>query len=164
MGRLEPECISKVDWEGRHLSGDKPSKEVFLHLLMLKERPQDGAVVHLHSTHSVAVSCLEDMDPGNVLPPITPYYVMRVGRLPRVPYYRPGDQALAKAVAQLAREHHAVLLAHHGPVVSGPDLHKAVDAIEELEETAKLFLLLKGQKTRYLTKKQIDEIERAFPR
>jgi ribulose-5-phosphate 4-epimerase/fuculose-1-phosphate aldolase len=164
LGRLEPGRISRVDWEGHHQSGDKPSKEAFLHLLMLKERPQDGAVVHLHSTHSVAVSCLEDRDPQNVLPPITPYYVMRIGRLPRVPYYRPGDPSLAQAVARLAREHHAVLLAHHGPVVSGPDLDTAVAGIEELEETAKLFLLLKGQKTRYLTEEQVAAIERDFPR
>jgi ribulose-5-phosphate 4-epimerase/fuculose-1-phosphate aldolase len=115
--------------------------------------------VHLHSAHSVAVSCLAEIDPADVLPPITAYYVMRVGRLPLVPYFRPGDLALAKAVRGFAGKHHALLLANHGPVVAGSNLDAAVNAIEELEETAKLYLLLRGAEIRYLTRSQVTELQ-----
>ncbi|MBT6096465.1 MAG: aldolase [Rhodospirillaceae bacterium] len=154
MGNLDPTRISKLDNTGNHISGDKPTKETFLHIAMYEERPQTGAVVHLHSTHSVAVSCLADIDPKNVLPPITAYYVMKIGTLPLVPYFPPGDLDLAKAVREMASNHHAVLLANHGPVVAGKSLEDAVYATEELEETAKLFLLLKDEKTRFLTPEQ----------
>ena len=150
MGNIEPEKISKLDINGNLISGDPPTKESFLHLAMYEKRPQDSAVVHLHSTHSVAVSCLDDINPKNVLPPITAYYVMRIGTLPLIPYFPPGDIKLAKVVREMASEHHAVLLANHGPVVSGKCLQDAVYATEELEETAKLFLLLHGHKTRFL--------------
>ncbi len=150
MGNVEPEKISKLDISGNLISGDPPTKESFLHLAMYEKRPQDSAVVHLHSTHSVAVSCLDDINPKNVLPPITAYYVMRIGTLPLIPYFPPGDIKLAKVVREMASEHHAVLLANHGPVVSGKCLQDAVYATEELEETAKLFLLLHGHKTRFL--------------
>ena len=150
MGNIEPENISKLDINGNLISGDPPTKESFLHLAMYEKRPQDSAVVHLHSTHSVAVSCLDDINPKNVLPPITAYYVMRIGTLPLIPYFPPGDIKLAKVVREMASEHHAVLLANHGPVVSGKCLQDAVYATEELEETAKLFLLLHGHKTRFL--------------
>ena len=126
---------------------------------MYEERPATGAVVHLHSTHSVAVSCLTEVDPDDVLPPITAYYVMRVGKLPLVPYFRPGDLALAEAVRGFAGKHHAVLLANHGPVIAGSNLDDAVNAIEELEETAKLYLLLRGAETRYLTRPQVTELQ-----
>jgi ribulose-5-phosphate 4-epimerase/fuculose-1-phosphate aldolase len=112
---------------------------------------------------SVAISCLADIDPADVLPPITAYYVMRVGRLPLVPYFRPGDMALAEAVRGFAGKHHAVLLANHGPVVAGSSLDAAANAIEELAETAKLFLLLRGCKTRFLTAEQVAEVRAAFP-
>ncbi|MAG90194.1 MAG: aldolase [Rhodobacteraceae bacterium] len=150
MGNIEPEKISKLDVNGNLISGDPPTKESFLHLAMYEKRPQDSAVVHLHSTHSVAVSCLDEINPKNVLPPITAYYVMRIGTLPLIPYFPPGDIKLAKVVREMASEHHAVLLANHGPVVSGKSLQDAVYATEELEETAKLFLLLQGHKTRFL--------------
>jgi 3-dehydro-4-phosphotetronate decarboxylase len=158
LGRLDPARLSKLGPDGRLVSGDPPTKESFLHRSMYEERPSAGAVVHLHSTHSVAVSCLAEIDPEDVLPPITAYYVMRVGRLPLVPYFRPGDLALAEAVRGFAAKHHAVLLANHGPVVAGSDLDAAVNAIEELEETAKLYLLLRGAKTRWLTPAQIQEL------
>jgi ribulose-5-phosphate 4-epimerase/fuculose-1-phosphate aldolase len=158
LGRLDPARLSKLDPEGRLISGDPPTKESFLHRVMYDERRDTGAVVHLHSTHSVAVSCLAEIDPKDVLPPITAYYVMRVGRLPLVPYYRPGDLDLAEAVRCFAGKHHAVLLANHGPVVAGSNLDAAVNAIEELEETAKLYLLLRGAKTRYLTPAQVKEL------
>lgn len=163
LGRLDPARISKVDHEGRHLAGDKPSKEAFLHALMYRERPDDRAVVHLHSTHSVAVSCLDGLDPQDVLPPITAYYVMKVGKLRLLPYFPPGAEELAQAVARAAREGHAMLLSNHGPVLSSSGLDQAVYAIEELEETAKLFLLLRGCRTRFLTPAQLAELKTAFP-
>jgi ribulose-5-phosphate 4-epimerase/fuculose-1-phosphate aldolase len=159
LGRLDPAQLSKLGHDGRLVSGDPPTKESFLHRVMYEERAATGAVVHLHSTHSVAVSCLAEIDPADVLPPITAYYVMRVGRLPLVPYFRPGDLALAEAVRGFAGKHHAVLLANHGPVVAGADLDAAVNAIEELEETAKLYLLLRGAETRYLTRSQVMELQ-----
>jgi ribulose-5-phosphate 4-epimerase/fuculose-1-phosphate aldolase len=155
LGRLDPARLAKLDDDGGHVAGDAPTKESFLHRVMYEERPGSGAVVHLHSTHSVAVSCLAGLDPTDVLPPITAYYVMRVGRLPLVPYFPPGDRALAEAVRGFAGKHHAVLLANHGPVVAGTDLDVAANAIEELEETAKLFLLLHGHPTRFLTADQV---------
>ena len=163
LGRLDPGRIAKLGPGGAHLSGDRPSKEAFLHRAMYQARPDARAIVHLHSTHAVAVSCLADVDPADVLPPITAYYVMRVGRLPLVPYYRPGDHALAEAVCGVARAHHAVLLANHGPVVAGTALDAAVHAAEELEETAKLHLLLRGAPVRLLTDDQVAALKQAFP-
>jgi 3-dehydro-4-phosphotetronate decarboxylase len=163
MGNIDPARISKLNDDGTHVSGDKPTKETFLHVAMYEERPGTGAVVHLHSTHSVAVSCLADIDPTNVLPPITAYYVMKIGTLPLVPYFAPGDLDLARAVREMASEHHAVLLANHGPVVAGKSLEDAVYATEELEETAKLFLMLKDQRTRFLTDIQVSALKDKFP-
>jgi 3-dehydro-4-phosphotetronate decarboxylase len=163
LDRLDPARLAKLDDAGKLLSGDAPTKESFLHIAMYRERASAQAVVHLHSTHSVAVSCLADVDADDVLPPVTAYYVMRVGSLPLVPYYPPGDPDLAAAVRKLAGKHHAVLLANHGPVVAGNSLDAAVQAIEELEETAKLFLLLRQEKTRWLTPDQVAEVRRRFP-
>ncbi|MBL8378454.1 MAG: aldolase [Burkholderiales bacterium] len=168
LGSLDPARLSKLSWKGELISGDKPSKESFLHLAMYEERngtgpaagAPAGAVIHLHSTHSVAVSVLDDVDPADVLPPITAYYVMRVGSLPLVPYFAPGDLKLADAVRRFAGRHHALLLANHGPVVAGSTLAAAADAIEELEETAKLFLLLHGRRIRALDQKQVDELRK----
>jgi 3-dehydro-4-phosphotetronate decarboxylase len=125
LGRLDPARLSKLDANGKLVAGDPPTKESFLHRVMYEERREIGAVVHLHSTHSVAVSCLAEIDPQDVLPPITAYYVMRVGRLPLIPYFKPGDMALAEAVRGFAGKHHAVLLANHGPVVAGSSLDAA---------------------------------------
>lgn len=163
LGRLDPARISKLDWEGNLLSGDAPSKENFLHLAMYRQRPRDCAVIHLHATHSVAVSVLADTDPADALPPLTAYYVMRIGCLPVIPYYAPGDRALADAVRKMATRHHAVLLANHGPVVSGASLDAAADAVEELEATAKLHLLLRGEKIRALDAAQVADLEKRFP-
>ena len=163
LGRLDPARLSKLDWEGRLIAGDPPSKENFLHLAMYQERSSNHAVIHLHSTHSVAVSVLEDVDPQDVLPPITAYYVMRIGTLPLVPYFAPGDMKLADAVRGYARGHHAVLLANHGPVVAGSSLAAATDAVEELEATAKLYLLLQGRRVRTLTAEQCADLRRRFP-
>ena len=163
MGNLDPAKISKLDDAGTLVSGDAPTKESFLHIAMYEERPATGAVVHLHSTHSVAVSCLADIDPKDVLPPITAYYVMKIGTLPLVPYFPPGDLDLAKAVREMASQHHAVLLANHGPVVAGKSLEDAVYATEELEETAKLHLMLRGLQTTYLTGDQVRALKERFP-
>jgi ribulose-5-phosphate 4-epimerase/fuculose-1-phosphate aldolase len=162
MGTLDPSKISKLNNEGTHIQGDKPTKESFLHRVMYEQRPGTGAVVHLHSTHSVAVSCLVDIDKKNVLPPITAYYVMKIGTLPLVPYFPPGDLNLAKAVREMASDHHAVLLANHGPVVAGKSLEDAVYAMEELEETAKLFLMLKNMNTSFLDDFQIADLKNRF--
>ena len=158
LGDLDPAKLSKLDAEGRLVGGDAPTKEAFLHRVMYGERANASAVVHLHSTHSVAVSCLHGIDRHDCLPPLTAYYIMRVGRLPLVPYFPPGDEALAAAVGKLAGKHHAVLLANHGPVVAGTSLDNAVYATEELEETAKLFLLLRSEKTRPLTLEQVEAL------
>ena len=162
LGRLDPERISRVDANGILVAGDRPSKETFLHVAMYQERPASGAVVHLHSAHAVAVSCLADVNPHDVFPPITAYAMMQVGRLVLVPYYPPGDESLADAVRKVASKHQAVLLANHGPVVAGSSLDAAVNAIEELEQTAKLVLLLRGHPVRLLTADQVAEINRRF--
>lgn len=158
FGALDPARLSRLDDEGRHLDGDPPTKESFLHLAIYGERPDARAIVHLHSTHAVAVACLDDADPDDVLPALTPYYAMRVGRLPLVPYARPGDPALVEAVRLRARESGALLLANHGPIVAGASLDAAASAIEEVEETAKLVLLLRGLPTRRLTAEQLAEL------
>lgn len=161
LGNLDPARLSRLDSNGQLVDGDKPTKEDFLHREMYRQRADAGAVVHLHATHSVAVSCLADVDPTNVLPPITAYYVMRVGTLPLVPYHPPGDVDLARAVGEMASSHHAVLLANHGPVVAGRCLEDAVYASEELEETAKLYLLLRGMPLRPLTAEQVARLTRS---
>ncbi|MCU0805950.1 MAG: aldolase [Burkholderiales bacterium] len=163
LGDLDPGRLSRLDWNGNLVSGDPPSKESFLHLGMYQQRPKLGAVVHLHSTHSVAVSVLQDVDPADVLPPLTAYYVMRVGTLPLVPYYAPGDRSLAEAVRQYAGRHHAMLLANHGPVVGGTSLSAAADAVEELEATAKLYLLLRHEKVRPLSADAVMALRRKHP-
>ena len=162
LGKLDPATLSKFDAAGRLVSGDKPTKEAFLHFCMYGQRADARAVVHLHSTHSVAVSLLADVDPKDALPPLTAYFVMRVGRLPLAPYFPPGDETLARAVEALAGEHHAVLLANHGPVVAGTSLENAQYATEELEETAKLVLALRPYPTRRLTAEQIEELTKTF--
>jgi ribulose-5-phosphate 4-epimerase/fuculose-1-phosphate aldolase len=162
LGRLDPARLAKLDWNGKLLSGDPPSKEAFLHRAMYQERHGAGAIVHLHSTHSAAVSCMDELNPADCLPLLTAYYVMKIGRLPLIPYHRPGDPALGDAIRGLAGKHSAVLLANHGPVVSANTLEAAVYATEELEETARLFLLLRNAPTRPLNPGQIQELKAAF--
>lgn len=163
LGRLQADRISRLDADYRHIGGDKPSKEVFMHRAMYRARPDAGAVVHLHSTHATAVGCLPDVDPANPIPPLTPYFVMRVGRsMPIVEYYRPGDAAMEPAIHAAALGARAVLLANHGPVVSGKTLTDAVYAAEELEEAAKLFLMLRGSAPRLLTPGQVDDLLDTF--
>ena len=156
LGALD--ALSVIDADGRHVDGPKPSKEAFLHATVYRARPEAGAVIHLHSTYSVAVSCLDGLPEDDVLPPLTAYYVMRVGALPLLPYHAPGDPTLEPKALEIARRHHAFLLANHGPVVAGADLAAAADAVEELEETARLFLLLQGHATRPLTPAQVTAL------
>jgi ribulose-5-phosphate 4-epimerase/fuculose-1-phosphate aldolase len=162
LGFLDPARLSRFDAQGRFVDGDKPTKEAPLHRALYESRTGSGAVVHLHSTHAVALSMLPGLDPSSVLPPLTPYYVMRVGDTALVPYHLPGDPAVADAIRGLAGRHAAVLLANHGPVVAGTSLSSAVYAMEELEETAKLHLLLRGLDPRLLSPDQVADLTRAF--
>jgi ribulose-5-phosphate 4-epimerase/fuculose-1-phosphate aldolase len=162
LGRLTAGTISRLDAAGRHISGAPPTKEAWLHMAMYAARPNDDAVVHLHSTYATALSCRTDRPADDVLPALTPYVIMRVGRVARVPYSRPGDTASAGAIEQLAGRHRAVLLANHGPVVAGRDLDTAVAAAEELEETARLFFALEGRPHQLLTAGQVDDLRRVF--
>ncbi|HLN11454.1 MAG TPA: aldolase [Xanthobacteraceae bacterium] len=162
LGFLDPARLSRLDAQGRLASGDAPTKEIPLHSALYATRSRARAVVHLHSTHAVAVSMLPEIDPRTTLPAMTAYYVMRVGQTALVPYYRPGDPAVADAIRGLAGKYSAVLLANHGPVVAGDSLEAAVFAVEELEETAKLYLLLRGLNPRHLTPQQVDDLVSVF--
>lgn len=162
LGFLDPARISKVSRDGNHLSGDKPSKEIFLHNAFYETRPQTGAVVHLHSTFATALSCLTDVNPDDCIPPLTPYVVMRVGRVKLVPYVRPGDAKAGDLIRDLGGRYAAVLLANHGPVVTGKDVASAVYAAEELEETAKLLVHLRGAPVRMLTEANVEELKAVF--
>ncbi len=163
LGRLDPARIARLDQRFAHVAGDPPSKEVFMHRAFYLARADASAVVHLHSTMATAVACLPNVAAHNPIPPLTPYFVMRVGRrLPVVPYYRPGDPAMEPAIHAAARDARAVLLANHGPVVSGRSLRDAVYAAEELEEAAKLFLLLRDAAPNLLSEAQIDDLLRTF--
>lgn len=167
LGRLDAARISRLDAAWNHVGGDKPSKEVFMHRAMLTARPDAGAVVHLHSTHATAIACLAPVGDGlgdtAPIPPLTPYFVMRVGRtLPVLPYHRPGDPAMEAGIHEAAKTARAVLLANHGPVVSGATLADAVAAAEELEEAARLTLMLRGLNPRTLTQSQVEELLASF--
>lgn len=163
LGYLDPDRIAKVSRDGQHVSGEKPSKEIFLHRAFYESRPSAGAVVHLHSTYCTALSCLADTDPDDCIPPLTPYVVMRVGTVQLLPYTRPGDPATADLIAQLKGKFAAVLLANHGPVVTGRTLQSAVAAAEELEETAKLVVLLRSLPVRLLGDRDVSELKTYFP-
>jgi ribulose-5-phosphate 4-epimerase/fuculose-1-phosphate aldolase len=155
LGFLEAARLSKLDATGVHVAGDPPTKEVPLHLALYGARPQAGGVVHLHSTFATALSCLADTDAEDAIPPITPYVVMRVGRVPLIPYTRPGSAEVAPLIAAKAADAAAVLLANHGPVVSARTFRDAVFAAEELEETARLVLLTRGMPVRRLSPEQV---------
>ena len=162
LGFLDPARISRLDANHQLIGGDAPTKEIPLHAALYETRGAARAVVHLHSTHSVAVSMLPELDPRAALPPLTPYYLMRCGPTALVPYYRPGDPAVAGAIKGLAGQYASVLLANHGPVVAGATLEAAVFATEELEETAKLYLLLRGMNPRYLSPEQVADLVKTF--
>ncbi|MEO9191996.1 MAG: aldolase [Acetobacteraceae bacterium] len=158
LGRLDPARLARLDTGFRHVGGDAPSKEVFMHRAFYTAR-DTGAVVHLHSTMATAIACLADGD----IPPLTPYFVMRIGRkLPVIPYFRPGDPAMEPAIHAAAHDARAVLLANHGPVVCGKTLTEAVYAAEELEEAARLTLLLRHASPRELTSAQVADLLTTF--
>ncbi|OOF42300.1 aldolase [Rodentibacter rarus] len=159
LGRLKAERLSVLDMDGNVLEGDKPSKESVFHLAMYRKNSECRAIVHLHSTYLTALSCLENLDPQNAMKAFTPYYVMRVGGLPVIPYYRPGSPRIAEELEARALSGKAFLLANHGVVVTGEDLLDAADNAEELEETAKLFFLLQGKPIRYLTDDEVNELK-----
>ena len=163
LGNLDPANLCIINAAGGVAPGPEPTKELPLHSALYRTRGAARAIVHLHSTHSVAVSCLADVDPKQPIPPITPYYVMKIGNLVLLPYYAPGDMTLANAVKEVAGKHHAILLANHGPIVAGKDLQSAVYATEELEETAKLYLLLRGNRLKILSPEQVAELHRKWP-
>lgn len=162
LGDLDPARISKLSLDGHHTAGDKPTKETFLHQAFYDTRPEAGAVVHLHSTWATALSCLPDTNPDDCVPPLTPYVVMRVGTVKMVPYTRPGDSATGELIRALEGRYAAVLLANHGPVVSGKTLFSAVCAAEELEETARLLIALRGQQVNLLTAEQVADLKTTF--
>jgi len=164
LGNLDPADISRLDEKGNLLSGNKPSKEFFLHQAFLSQRPQDNAVVHLHSTYATAVACLPNVDSHDVLPAITPYSIMRLGKVALTPYHPPGDKKLGDEIIKVGASHNAVLLANHGPIVSAKNLEAAVYASEELEETCKLFMVLQGHSPRLLTEAQVSELNTKFPK
>jgi ribulose-5-phosphate 4-epimerase/fuculose-1-phosphate aldolase len=162
LGFLDPDRLSKLDLDGKPISGDTPTKELPLHFAFYEGRPDCRAVVHLHSTYATALSCLADVNPKDAIPPITPYVVMRVGSVPVVPYTRPGSAEVKPLIAAIVADHSAALLENHGPIVSGQSLDAAVFAIEELEEAARLAILTRGMPVRHLTQAAIDDLNKTF--
>ena len=162
FGRLDPARLSRFDALGHHIDGDKPTKEMPLHTAFYDTRHQSGAVVHLHSCHSVALSMLPDADEDSFLPPLTPYGIMKLGKVKLLPFFLPGDPAMGEAVRGLAGKRSAVMLANHGPVVAGKDVEAACNAIEELEDTARLALMLRGMNARGLTEAQLRDVVTTF--
>jgi ribulose-5-phosphate 4-epimerase/fuculose-1-phosphate aldolase len=163
LGFLDADRIARLDPAGKHVGGDPPSKEVPLHMAFYQARPSARAVVHLHSTYATAISCLSDVDPEDAIKPLTPYVIMRAGKVPVLPYTHPGSTDVMPLIASRAATHTAVLLGNHGPVVAGTSLPAAVGAIEEIEEAAKLAVLLRGLPVRLLDAKAIAELRAAFP-
>jgi len=162
FGRLDPARLSRFDAAGTLIEGDQPTKEMPLHAAFYDTRSNAGAVVHLHSCHSVALSMLPDIDPDNFLPPMTPYAIMKLGKVKLLPFFLPGDPAMGEAVRGLAGKRSAVMLANHGPVVAGKDVEAACNAIEELEDTARLALLTRGMNPRLLTDAQVRDVVTGF--
>lgn len=162
FGRLDPATLSKFDKSGVQISGDKPTKELNLHAAFYETRSSASAVVHLHSCHSVARSLMKNINPDNFLPPLTPYSIMLLGKVKLLPYFRPGDPQIGNALRGLAGKHSAVMLAAHGPVVAAKNLEAGVYAIEELEETAKLSMLLQGCEFNLMTDYQIQDVVTHF--
>jgi ribulose-5-phosphate 4-epimerase/fuculose-1-phosphate aldolase len=162
FGRLDPAELSRFDAAGQHIAGLKPTKEMPLHSAFYETRKSAGAVVHLHSCHSVAWSMMPEIDPNNVLPPLTPYAIMKLGKVQLLPFFMPGDAAMGEALRSLGGKRSAVLLANHGPVVAGKDVEAACNAIEELEETAKLAIMMRGFDARALTPAQVRDVVRKF--
>lgn len=162
FGRLDPARLSRFDASGSLIDGDKPTKEMPLHSAFYETRSNTGAVVHLHSCHSVALSMMPDVEADNFLPPLTPYGLMKLGRVKLLPFFLPGDPAMGEAVRGLAGKRSAVMLANHGPVVAGKDVEAACNAIEELEDTARLAMMTRGLNARALTADEVKAVVATF--
>lgn len=162
FGRLNPATLARFDASGRQVGGDAPTKEIALHAAFYDTRSTAGAVVHLHACHSVALSMMPEVDPENFLPPLTPYAIMKLGRVQLLPFFLPGDPAMGEAVRGLAGKRSAVMLANHGPVVAGKDVEAACNAIEELEDTARLAMMTRGMNPTTLTNAQINGLVQKF--
>ncbi len=162
FGRLDPGRLSRFDAKGLLISGDKPTKEMPLHSAFYDTRSSAGAVVHLHSCHSVAWSMMPEVNADNFLPPLTPYAIMKLGKVKLLPFFLPGDPAMGEAVRGLAGKRTAVMLANHGPVVAGKDVEAACNAIEELEDTARLAIMMRGYEARALNAEQINGLVEKF--
>lgn len=163
LGALDADALSTVDLDGRHLDGPKPTKESLFHAAVYRARPDDRAVVHLHSPYASALSCLDGLDPENALPAYTPYFIMRVGNLPVVPYFPPGDEGLAGAIGEVAQTQRSMMLSNHGSLVSGPSLDAAASAAEEIEETARLHFVIGDRAAKLLSADQVAELRRRYP-
>jgi ribulose-5-phosphate 4-epimerase/fuculose-1-phosphate aldolase len=161
---LAPARLARVDLSGELLNENKPSKEYPFHLAIYRQRPEARAVVHLHSTYAVALSCLEDFGGDASLAPLTPYYYMRVAPLAVLPYFRPGSPDLAAAIERVAAAHHCVLLRNHGLICAGSSLSEAADRAEELEQTARLHFILRGERTRHLSPADVEDLLNTFVR
>ncbi|WP_416882538.1 aldolase [Marivita sp.] len=162
FGRLDPGRLSRFDARGQLIDGDPPTKEMPLHTAFYETRSTAGAVVHLHSCHSVALSMMPDANPDNFLPPLTPYAIMKLGKVKLLPFFLPGDPAMGDAVRGLAGKRTAVMLANHGPVVAGADVEAACNAIEELEDTARLAMLTRGLSPRMLSSEDVQRVVTKF--
>jgi ribulose-5-phosphate 4-epimerase/fuculose-1-phosphate aldolase len=162
FGRLDPARLSRFDSKGKLVGGDKPTKEMPLHSAFYDTRSQAGAVVHLHSCHAVALSMMPDVDEDNFLPPLTPYAIMKLGKVKLLPFFLPGDPGMGAAVRGLAGKRSAVMLANHGPVVAAKDVEAACNAIEELEDTARLAMMMRGFNPRTLSRSQINDTVTQF--
>jgi ribulose-5-phosphate 4-epimerase/fuculose-1-phosphate aldolase len=163
LGRLDATRLAVTTLDGQHIAGDRPSKELVLHRVLYRHHPMCTAVAHLHSTSAVAVSCLPDLNADDALPPITPYFVMRVGRLPLIDYAAPGSAELEKQVVRATELSRSVLMRNHGSLAAAASLENAVDAVEEIEETARLYLLLEGRSPAYLGEEDVADLHRRFP-
>lgn len=160
---LRPPDLARIDLGGTLLGENRPSKEYPFHLAVYRNRPDVAAVVHLHSPYAVAVSCLANLDKTRPLPALTPYYVMRVAPLGIVEYHPPGSDALATSVGEIAKDFSCMLLRNHGLVCTGSTFGEAADRAMELEETCRLFLLLRRESIRELTAEEIRFLEEMFP-
>jgi len=155
---LAPERLARLDLSGVRLDRNSPSKEHPFHTAIYRRRAEARAVVHLHSTYAVALSCLDSFAGDESLSPLTPYYFMRVAPLAVLPYFRPGSPALAEAVEGAAVAHHSMLLRNHGLICAGSTLSEAADRAEELEHTARLHFILRGEKTRALSPADVRDL------
>jgi ribulose-5-phosphate 4-epimerase/fuculose-1-phosphate aldolase len=164
LDALVEERLARLDASGDGIAGETPTKERDLHLAVYRVRPGAAAVVHLHSSHAVALACRADLDPDEPLAPLTPYQVMRVHPLGLAPYRRPGSPELAAAVEEVARGHAAMLLRNHGTLVAAASLEAAVFGAEELEEAARIRLLVGDRAVRRLTAEEVDDIRRNLQR